>query len=238
MNCHQPRRLRAVLARHALARHAPAWHALVRPVLVLTACCAAATALAQVQPEAPRAASAAAHAAVPAADDDSAARAAPRYLLQGPNGRAATSEDFRGRFQLVAFGFTSCPDVCPTTLLEVQQLLQALGPDAAKVQALFITVDPQRDTPAVLKEYTAAFDPRILGLSGSPELVARAAQAFGVQYRKSRSPDAPENVYTVDHSTGMVLLGPEGQWLRRIGYGTPVPRMLEMLQRALRGEAP
>ncbi|TRZ94450.1 MAG: SCO family protein, partial [Rhodocyclaceae bacterium] len=108
----------------------------------------------------------------------------PRYLLMDPQGRAVTIDDFRDRFQLVTFGFISCPDVCPTTLLEFRQVLELLGSEAKRLQPIFITVDPERDTREILREYTGAFDPRILGLTGSPELVRRAADSFRIQYQK------------------------------------------------------
>jgi protein SCO1/2 len=154
----------------------------------------------------------------------------PRYLLMSPGGRAITSEDFRGRLQLVAFGFTSCPDVCPTTMLEMAHVLTALGTHADQVQPIFITVDPERDTADVLGAYAQTFDPRILGLTGSPALVKRAADSFGVQYEKVQEPGAPANVYTMDHSAGLYLLGPDGALLRKFGYGTSVADMVAPIQ--------
>lgn len=154
----------------------------------------------------------------------------PRYLLMSPGGRAITSEDFRGRLQLVAFGFTSCPDVCPTTLLEMSHVLAALGARAQRVQPIFITVDPERDTAAVLGAYTESFDTRILGLTGSPDLVQRAAGSFGVQYKKVQEPGAPVGVYTMDHSAGFYLLGPDGTLLRKFGYGASVAEMVERIE--------
>ena len=120
----------------------------------------------------------------------------PRYLLQDPNGRSVTNEDFRGRFQLIAFGYTYCPDVCPTTLVEMAAILKQLGEEAERVQPIFITVDPERDTGKVLQTYTEFFDPRILGLTGSPALGRRAADNFRIRYAKVREPGA-EN-YAVD----------------------------------------
>lgn len=159
-------------------------------------------------------------------------RPMPRWLLQqAHNGRTLSPEDLRGRFQLVAFGFVSCPDVCPTTLLEMQQVLAALGPRAAQLQPLFITVDPQRDTLAVLRDYTAAFDTRIIGLTGPPALVERAAQAFKVQYHQVREPGAAPGVYTMDHTAGQFLVGPDGQLLARLGYGTPVRDIVARVER-------
>lgn len=154
----------------------------------------------------------------------------PRYLLRGPGGRAVTSEDFRGKLQIVTFGFTTCPDVCPTTLVELQQLLRALGPRAARVQAIFVTVDPARDTPQVLAAYTEAFDPRIVGLGGPEALVQRAAESFGVVYRKVQEAGAAPGAYTMDHSAGLYVLGPDGLWLGRIGYGTPVPEIVRRVE--------
>lgn len=153
----------------------------------------------------------------------------PRYLLMDVQGRAVSHEDFRGRFQLISFGFISCPDVCPTTLLEVKQLLEALGDKAGRVQAIFITVDPERDTREVLREYTAAFDKRILGLTGSPELVRRAAESFRVQYEKVREPGAALDNYTMSHTAGMVLLDPRGRFLARFGYGIGAREMSERI---------
>jgi protein SCO1/2 len=155
------------------------------------------------------------------APDDEPADVVPRYLLMDPRGKAVTSEDFRGRFQLVAFGFTSCPDVCPTTLLEMKQILETLGDKAARLQPVFITVDPERDTAEVLREYTGAFHPAILGLTGKPELVRRAADNFKVRYQKVREPGAPPQSYTMDHTAGMFLVGPDGRLLVRFVYGTP-----------------
>jgi len=138
-----------------------------------------------------------------------------RYLLQDPNGRSVTSEEFIGRYQLIAFGYISCPDVCPTTLLGYRNIIEALGNQAERLQPLFITVDPERDHASVLREYTAAFHPAILGLRGSPELLQRAAQSFRVRYEKVREPGAAADVYTMDHSTGMYLLDGEGRFVTK-----------------------
>ena len=151
----------------------------------------------------------------------------PRYLLQDPNGRSVTNEDFRGRFQLIAFGYTYCPDVCPTTLVEMAAILKQLGEEAERVQPIFITVDPERDTGKVLQTYTEFFDPRILGLTGSPALVRRAADNFRIRYAKVREPGA-EN-YAVDHSAGMILLGPDGQFIRKFAFATPVDEITAQL---------
>jgi len=155
----------------------------------------------------------------------------PRYLLQDTNGRSITSEDFRGRFQLIAFGYTYCPDICPTTLVEMAAILKQLGDQADRLQPIFITVDPERDNAKVLKTYTEFFDPRILGLTGSPALVRRAADNFKIRYAKVREPGA-EN-YAVDHSAGMILLGPDGTFIKKFAFATPVDEISVQLRKIL-----
>lgn len=146
----------------------------------------------------------------------------PRYLLQDPYGRPVSHEDFRGRFQLITFGYTYCPDICPTTLVEMAEILKNLGDQTTRLQAIFITVDPERDTGKVLKTYTEFFDRRILGLTGSPLLVRRAADNFRIRYAKVLEPGASAGPYAVDHSAGMILIGPDGQVIRKFGFATPV----------------
>ncbi|WP_428826106.1 SCO family protein [Azonexus sp. IMCC34842] len=149
----------------------------------------------------------------------------PRYLLQDPNGRSVTSEDFRGRFQLIAFGYTYCPDICPTTLVEMAAILKQLGDQAGRLQAIFITVDPERDSAQVLKTYTGFFDPRIVGLTGSPALIRRAADNFKIRYAKVREPGGDPAHYAVDHSAGMFLLGPDGSFIAKFAFATPVDEL-------------
>lgn len=157
----------------------------------------------------------------------------PRYLLSDPQGRAVTIDDFRGRFQLVTFGFVSCPDVCPTTLLEFKQVLTLLGDQAKRLQPIFITIDPERDTRDILREYTVAFDARILGLTGSPELVRRAADSFRIQYEKVREPGAKPDNYTMNHTAGMVLLDTEGRFLARYAYAMPAAEIAQRIRAAM-----
>lgn len=157
----------------------------------------------------------------------------PRYLLQDPNGRAVTQEDFRGRFQLIAFGYTYCPDVCPTTLVEMAEILKRLGDKAARLQAIFISVDPERDTGQVLKTYTEFFDPRIVGLTGSPALVRRTADNFKIRYAKVRMSDAAPDRYSVDHSAGMILLGPGGEFVKKFAFSTPAGEIADQISNLL-----
>jgi protein SCO1/2 len=168
-----------------------------------------------------------------AAEAEEPAGIIPRYLLTDPQGRAVTNEDFKGRFQLLAFGYTYCPDVCPTTLVEMADILKRLGERADRLQPIFVTVDPERDTGPVLKNYTEFFDSRILGLTGSPALVRRTADNFRIRYAKVREPGAPADRYSVDHSAGMILLGPDGRFLKKFAYATPAEEMAEAIGTAL-----
>ncbi len=141
------------------------------------------------------------------------ARMGGAFDLIDQNGRRTTDRDFAGKYRLVYFGYTSCPDVCPTTLQRLMasyRKLEAGRPAlAARLQPIFISVDPARDTPAVLKSYIAAFHPKLLGLTGSEAAVAAAARNYAVSYR--RGPVAPGGGYAVDHSSQAVLYGPEGE---------------------------
>jgi len=163
------------------------------------------------------------------ADDPMPAGIVARYLLRDANGRAVTEGDFKGRFQLITFGYTYCPDICPTTLVEMADVLKRLGDQAAGLQAIFVSVDPERDTPAILREYTAHFDPRILGLTATPELVRSAADRFKVRYEKVFEPGAPADRYSVDHSAGMYLLGPDGSFVHKFAYATPSAAVAERI---------
>lgn len=163
-------------------------------------------------------------------DDAGEAQIRARYLLMDARGRAVSNEDFIGRFQLIAFGFTSCPAICPSTLATMSLVMRQLGERAALVQPLFITIDPERDTAAVLDAYVRNFDERIIGLTGSPQLIARAAESFRVTYRKYVEPGAAPGDYTMDHSVGMYLVGPDGRFLTRYPHAAPPEEIAERLQ--------
>ncbi len=162
----------------------------------------------------------------------------PRYLLQAANGHAVMDGDFKDRFQLITFGYTFCPDICPTTLFEMAAVLKQLGADAGKLQALFISVDPERDTLAQLRTYTGFFDARIMGVTGSPELVRRAADNFKVRYEKVIDPKVNPAHYAVDHTAGMFLLAPGGQFLAKFPYGKPVDEIVARLREEIARRAP
>lgn len=144
-----------------------------------------------------------------------------RFLLIGPDGGAVSDDDFRGRFRLIAFGYAACPDICPTTLAEMADILKRLDKHAESLQAIFISVDPERDTPQFLKTYTAFFDPRILGLSGTPELVQRAARNYKVRYARVYEGKQKSGFYAVDHAAGLFLVGPQGEFIKKYAFGTP-----------------
>ncbi len=132
------------------------------------------------------------------------------FKLIDQNGKAVSDQDLKGHPFLVFFGFTHCPDVCPTTLFDVSEMLRALGPDADRTRALFITVDPERDTPAVMKDYLSSFDPHLSGLTGDPAAIATVAKAYRVYYKKVPL-DGGE--YTMDHTAIVYLMDKEGRFV-------------------------
>jgi protein SCO1/2 len=134
------------------------------------------------------------------------------FTLEDGNGKPVTDRDFRGKYMLVYFGYTFCPDVCPTTLNAVADAMDKLGPAAARVQPLFISVDPARDTPAVVKQYAAAFGPKIIGLTGTADEIAKVAKEYRVYYAEHRTGPGP-NDYSMDHSSVLYLMDPSGGFL-------------------------
>jgi len=135
------------------------------------------------------------------------------FALTDQNGNAVTDRQFAGRYRAIYFGYSYCPDVCPTTLQVLMQgyrLLQERSPaTAARLAPIFITVDPERDTPAVLKTYVAAFGPQLAGLTGSPAAIARVAKEYGVYYRRQVAPAGSQS-YLMGHSSQVILFGPDG----------------------------
>ena len=129
--------------------------------------------------------------------------------LQDPEGRERSLADFRGKAVLVFFGFTQCPDVCPAALARAVEVRHRLGDDASRLQVLFGTVDPERDTPPVLKAYTEAFDPDFIGLTGTPEQIAATAKEFKIFYAKVAG--TTEGSYTVDHTAGSYVMDAQGR---------------------------
>ena len=132
------------------------------------------------------------------------------FRLTDQNGRTVTDEDFKGHPFLVFFGYTHCPDICPTTLFEISEMLRALGPDADRARALFITVDPERDTAAVMKDYLSNFDPHVAGLTGDPAQIAAVAKAYRAYYKKVPLDDGN---YTMYHMAVIYLMYKYGRFV-------------------------
>ena len=130
------------------------------------------------------------------------------FALTATDGITVTEESYRGKWLAVYFGYTFCPDICPTTMMELAQAFRALGPRAAAVQAIFVTVDPRRDKPDILAEYLKAFDQRFVGLTGTSAQISAAAKSFNVFYERN---DTDDGNYTYDHSSYIYLIDPGGK---------------------------
>ena len=154
------------------------------------------------------------------------------FTLVDQTGKTVTDQDFRGRYMLVFFGFTHCPDICPAELQVMSAALDALGPKADSVVPIFITLDPERDTQAAMAAYVKNFGPRFVGLSGSSEQIAAAAKAYRVAYSKFQQ-DQTSSDYSIDHSTLVYLMGKDGEYITHFAYGTPASQMTETLSRYL-----
>lgn len=153
--------------------------------------------------------------------------------LTDHNGQPRTLADFRGKVVTLFFGFTQCPDVCPTSLMTMNEVMRQLGPDAERVQALFVTVDPERDTQALLAEYVPAFDPRFLGLYGTLEQTADVAKEFRIYYRKSG--DTSGMNYTIDHSAGTYIFDPQGRVRLYVKHGESAENLAADIRMLLAG---
>ena len=154
------------------------------------------------------------------------------FTLENGDGKPVTDRSFRGKYMLVYFGYTFCPDVCPTTLNDVAQALDKLGPKADQVQPVFITVDPARDTPSVVRQYAAAFSPRLQGLTGTPDEIAAVARAYRVYYAPHKTGPNPGD-YTMDHSSILYLMSPQGEFVGVIRADAGADQMAADLTRFL-----
>lgn len=153
------------------------------------------------------------------------------FTLTDHNGQRRTLADFKGKVVTLFFGFTHCPDVCPTTLGEMALVMKELGKDADRLQVLFVTVDPERDTAEVLKRYVPAFHPSFLGLTGSAEDIARTAKEFKIFYQKQ---PLPNGGYSMDHSAGTYILDGEGRMRLFAQYGIGAPAMLSDIRQLMK----
>ncbi len=152
------------------------------------------------------------------------------FSLVDDSGHAVSDTDFRGRFLLVFFGYTTCPDICPTQLQTMAEAIRHLGPAGDRVQPLFITVDPERDTPRLLHDYVSLFPPRLIGLTGTPERIAAAARAYRVFYRRVPGADGG---YSMDHSGLITLIGPDGRFVTAFAPGSRPEAIADALRRRL-----
>ena len=159
-----------------------------------------------------------------------------KALVGGPfnlvdhTGRRVTDADFRGRYMLVFFGFISCPDVCPTGLQVTSAALEQIGTKAERITPVFVSVDPERDTPAKLAEYVGSFHPRLVGLTGSIEEIQAVAKAYRVYFKKvSNGPGAED--YTMDHTSIIYLMGPDGAFVSHFTHATPIDTLASRLSK-------
>lgn len=154
------------------------------------------------------------------------------FELVGTDGQPVSSDDLSDKPRAMFFGYTHCPDVCPTTLFEASGWLEELGPLADRLHVVFVSVDPERDTPDVLDTYMSAFDPRIIGLTGDPETVAKVAKEYRIFVRKVEQDGGD---YTVDHTASVLLFDRDGQLRGTIGYNEPKVEALAKLRRLVSG---
>ena len=154
------------------------------------------------------------------------------FTLIDQTGRKVTDKDFLGKYMLVFFGYTYCPDECPTELQVMSAALDSLGPKADDIQPIFISFDPQRDTPDVLKQYVANFHPRLVGLTGSPGEIASVAKAYRVYYSKVEGASGPDT-YLMDHSTIMYLMDKQGKFLKHFTYSTDAAALAKAIEAAI-----
>lgn len=154
------------------------------------------------------------------------------FALVDQTGRTVSDRDFRGRFMLVYFGYTYCPDVCPAGLQVIAAALDQLGANADRVVPIFVTLDPERDTPQHMGEYVKSFGPRFVGLTGSAEAIAKVAKAYRVYFKKVADAKAPEN-YTLDHTSIIYLMDDKGEFVTHFTHATNVDQLAAQLRKVL-----
>lgn len=160
------------------------------------------------------------------------ARVGGPFSLVDQTGKRVTDADFRGKLMLVYFGFTFCPDVCPSGLQVMAAAIDAVGPKASDIVPVFITVDPERDTPQQLANYVPSFHPRLLGLTGSLAEIEAVAKAYRVYYKKVKD-EKSSAPYTMDHTSIIYLMGRDGRFVTHFTHATPVATITAALKKAL-----
>ncbi len=153
------------------------------------------------------------------------------FTLTDQTGKIRRDDEFRGKLMIVYFGYTSCPDVCPTDLMAISQAIDALGADGEKIQPVFITLDPERDTQAQLADYVAAFHPRLIGLTGTPEQIRAVALSYKAYYAKVK--DERGTDYSIDHTGVVYLIGRDGHYLGFMPPQTSPDRLIDVLRKQL-----
>ncbi len=166
-----------------------------------------------------------------AVDITGASAYATDFRLADHTGKTRTMADFHGKVVAIFFGYTNCPDVCPTTLSDMKRVADLLGKDSDRLQVLFITLDPERDTPKVLSQYVPSFNPSFLGLGGDEAATAKVARDFRIIYRKI--PGKAAGSYTVDHSAGMLIFDPAGRIRLFVNYGLDAEKIAADIKRLL-----
>lgn len=154
-----------------------------------------------------------------------------RFILSDQRGGVVTDQDIAGSFLLIYFGYTHCPDVCPTSLLTMADVIDRLGAEADKVQALFVTVDPQRDTVEVLRDYVASFHKRLVGLTGSPEMIDRVVRGYRIKVERVEG--KTKDSYTIDHTASLLFVSPTGEPIKRFAHGASAPEIAAAMHEAI-----
>jgi len=152
-----------------------------------------------------------------------------RFMLEDHNSQIVTDQDFQGRFLLITFGYTYCPDICPTNLVNMTAALNDLGERAAKIAPLFITVDPARDTAAVLRDYVSNFDDRIIGLTGPQPMIDSVTERYKVVSDVHKPKNWNDGDYLVDHTASIFLMAPDGSFLVKFAHGMPPADMAKRI---------
>lgn len=152
-----------------------------------------------------------------------------RFMLEDHNSQIVTDQDFQGRFLLITFGYTYCPDICPTNLVNMTAALNDLGERAAKIAPLFITVDPARDTAAVLRDYVSNFDDRIIGLTGPQPMIDSVSERYRVVSDVHKPKNWDDGDYLVDHTASIFLMAPDGTFLVKFAHGMPPADMAKRI---------
>ncbi len=156
-----------------------------------------------------------------------------RFMMQDVNGTIVTDETLIGRFALIYFGYTGCPDICPTSMMTMATALESLGPLADRVLPIFVTVDPARDNPKLLSQYVSAFDERIVALTGPKEFVDAMVKAYGAKYEFHVPDPAHPEDYSVDHTASLFFQGPDGRVMERFQHGLATEEIVARMSAAI-----